>query len=78
VWATFLYLGVRTRRSSWLVWSAGYFVGVVGGFAANVAGHDDGGVWGVVSICLIAGTWLVGGAHIWLIRRDARAALASS
>jgi hypothetical protein len=70
VWATFLYLGARTRRSGWLVWSAIYLSAIVLGGYINTVGEDEDSTLSAIASFLWLGTWAAGGLHAYLIRDE--------
>jgi DNA uptake protein ComE-like DNA-binding protein len=68
-WAAFLYIGIRARRRSWLVWAAVYGALLVASLALD-SGTPSPAASSAGAIGLMA-AWLGGTAHGAVIRRDA-------
>ena len=84
VWASFLYLGLKTGTPRWIVWAGAYLSAVVLAGSLNVLGHDEGtlstlsgllclGTWGAGllrarMVCL--GTWGAGLLHARMVCAD--------
>lgn len=70
-WAAFLYIGIRARRRSWLVWAAVYgALLVLSGILDTSSAQPGPAVSGVGALALLA-AWLGGTAHAAAIRKDA-------
>jgi DNA uptake protein ComE-like DNA-binding protein len=75
-WMTFAYLGVRTGRKVWLLWSVVYLLGIAGALGLNVLGHDENQTLGMIASLLCMAIWFAAMLHALLIRDEVRARLA--
>jgi hypothetical protein len=72
VWATFLYVGARTRRRAWLLWAAIYLSAILLGGYLNMLGNDEDPTLSASASIIWLGTWAAGGLHAYLARNQVR------
>jgi hypothetical protein len=78
VWASFLYIGARTRRGQWILWSGVYLSMIVlAGFLNARGEHEDPTLSGIASF-LYLGVWAGGALHAYAIRRQVQRALSAT
>src|SRR5215475_5493974 len=62
-WAAFLYIGIRAKRVSWIVWAAVYLALMVGSFVLDTSSAHPSNAAQSLAAGLILLTWIGGGAH---------------
>ena len=74
-WATFAYIGLRTRQRRWVVAGAGYLAALLAAVVANAVGNDEDPTLGVIASVLMLTVWIGGMVHAQLVRDEVRARL---
>ena len=77
-WATFLYLGVRTGRTRWIVQGFAYLAVIVFAAAVNLGVDEPDLTLALVAAASWYVTWATGMLHARLIRHEARERLAEA
>jgi hypothetical protein len=69
-WAAFLYIGIRARRTQWLVWAAVYAAALAAYIVLDTPAHPSSAAQGIAtSLALL--TWIGGGIHAIAVSGDA-------
>ena len=68
-WISFLYIGVRAKRSGWLAAAGAYFAGMVAVFVIDGLG-GEGSVLNSISGVLMVAMWLGGTVHALVSNRN--------
>lgn len=65
-WAAFLYIGVKAKRVSWIVWAAVYLALMAASFVLDAPAHPSNSAQGIAA-GLVLLTWIGGGVHAFAV-----------
>jgi DNA uptake protein ComE-like DNA-binding protein len=69
-WAAFLYIGIRAKRVSWMLWAAVYLALIFASFALDAPAHPSNSAEGIAA-GLVVLAWIGGGAHAFAVSNAA-------
>lgn len=69
-WAAFLYVGIRARKVSWIIWAGVYAAALASWFVLDAPDHPAGTARSLAGV-LATFTWIGGGVHAVSISNDA-------